>query len=96
MITKTSLNVFQKDKNNMKLSVAVALLVSTTSTVVAFQAPSSAFSTSRQLNRRNVLAIDPTTGAVPVTPSVQEEEQSRPEFDMTGIAFSVRGCSICP
>ena len=79
----------------MKLSAAVSLLVST-STVVAFQAPSSAFSTSRRLTRRYVLAIDPTTGAVPVTPSVQEEEQSQPEFDMTGIAFSVRDCcSTC-
>jgi len=71
----------------MKLSVAVSLLVSTTSTVGAFQGPSSAFSTARRLTHRHVLAIDPTTGTVPVTPSVQEEE-AKAEFDMTGIAFS--------
>lgn len=78
----------------MKLSFAVSLLAST-STVVAFQVPSSSFSTSRQLNRRHVLAIDPTTGTVPVTPSVQEDEP-KPQFDMTGIAFSVSGWPICP
>lgn len=74
----------------MKLSVAVTLLASA-STAIAFQAPSSAFSTSsRRSSRLHVLAIDPTTGALPVPLKPPQQEEPKVEFDMSGIAFSVR------
>ncbi len=72
----------------MKLSVAVSLLASA-STAMAFQTTSSAFSTSRRITHRHVLAIDPTTGFVPVPPPPQDEKP-KVELDMTGIALSVR------
>jgi len=84
----------------MKFSLAVSLLVAsaTTTAVVAFQTPmSSTFlsgPSTRSMSRLHVLAIDPTTGNVPVPQSPQDnnnnddQQQTKKEFDMTGIALS--------
>ena len=80
-------------QEQMKLSIAVSLLVSA-STAAAFQAPTkSAFSTTgRRVGRLNAVAIDPPT--VPMVPTIKQEDSSRTrqkvEIDMTGIALSVR------
>jgi hypothetical protein len=73
----------------MKLSVAAALLVSTT-TVVAFQ-PTSLARTAATI-RPSVLraiAIDSTTGNVPTPPPVNGTPEEKEPLDWSGIALSV-------
>jgi len=78
----------------MKLSVAVSLLASV-STAAAFQAPSSAFLTGRRTaTSLHAVAIDPTTATAPPPQRNKELVQEEEEFDMRGIALSVRSSKL--
>jgi hypothetical protein len=71
----------------MKLSVAAAVLVSS-STVVAFQQPNSAASL-RGVGLHAV-AFDPSKAVIPTPPQQQQPEEPKElTIDMAGIALSV-------
>jgi hypothetical protein len=80
---------FSLTKVTMKFSVAVALLVSSSS-VGAFQQSTTRSPLSFGNTRLQAVAIDPLTNGIPQPPSNgQKEPSKRVEIDMTGIALSV-------